>query len=250
MNLFGKIGMPGCKEDKSSSLSRYSRQMMLQEMGEEGQQKLFQSRVLVIGAGGLGSAVLQYLVAAGVGFVRIVDDDTVSLHNLQRQTLFDESSIGLSKAECAAKKLNLLNRDVCIDVVAKRLTKANAAILLDGVDLMVDCTDNILTRRVLDETARQKGVPWIYASIGDWQGQCTILNYGEKPVYYQDLVAPSEHDADIQPPAVLGALPGVLGAIEAAEAVKFLIGVPKEQLLLNKLFWIDLKTMKSRLFLI
>lgn len=221
---------------------------MLQEIGEEGQRQLLQSRIVVIGAGGLGSSVLQYLSAAGVGFIRIVDDDVVSLHNLQRQVLFDEDSIGLSKAEVASKRLSRLNADIEIEAVPKRLTKENALSCLKGMHLMIDCTDNILTRRIMDEAANILNLPWIHASIGGWQGHCTILNSGPDPVHYSDLMPLSDEDDAIQPPAVLGALPGILGAIEASEAVKFLIHMPPSDLLIHKLFWIDLKSMKSRVW--
>ncbi|SUB76932.1 Sulfur carrier protein ThiS adenylyltransferase [Porphyromonas macacae] len=225
---------------------RYERQEMLPEIGKEGQQKLRNARITVVGAGGLGCPVLLYLTAVGVGHITIIDDDAVSLHNLQRQILYTEEDIYKPKAEVAAGRLSALNNEVEVHPVCERLCEANASRLIGRVDLIIDCTDNLPARKVIDACAARIGVPWLYGSIGGWQGQCSLMNCGSEPKRYADLLL---DEAPLMPaPAVLGALSGMVGAMQVAEAVKYLAGLSEEQLLTGKLWWMDLKTLRSGIF--
>lgn len=227
---------------------RYSRQVMLPEIGTEGQERLAQSHIVVIGAGGLGSPVLLYLTAAGVGHITVVDCDVVSVNNLQRQVLYTEAMVGKAKAIKAAEQLRQLNSEVEIVVMNTRFTPENAAEILKECELLIDCTDNIPTRRTIDHATRIAGIPWIHGSIGGWQGQVTLLNYGDNKKYYSDIVDDHCDNAAAPPPGVLGALPGVIGSIMAAEAVKVLTQRPKEELLSGKLLWMNLLRGTCRTF--
>lgn len=221
---------------------------MLPEIGADGQEKLAQSHIVVIGAGGLGSPVLLYLTAAGVGHITVVDCDVVSVSNLQRQVLYTEAMVGKSKAFQAAEKLRLLNSEVEIVAMNTRFAPENAAEVLTGCHLLIDCTDNIPTRRTIDQATRIAGIPWVHGSIGGWQGQVTLLNYGNDKKYYSDIVDDRCDSAAAPPPGVLGALPGVIGSIMAAEAVKVLTWCPEEELLSGKLLWMNLLRGTCRTF--
>ena len=155
---------------------RYARQINLPEMGVEGQKKLEASSIVVIGAGGLGSPALLYLAAAGVGNITIVDGDTVEASNLHRQILYNELDIGTKKAETAAKKLIGLNSEINVNVISEFLNKENAKEIIQYHDILIDGSDNIATRYVLDEICNEIGMPWVHASIHRFEGQIACFN--------------------------------------------------------------------------
>lgn len=214
---------------------------MLVGFGEAGQRLLASKRVIVVGAGGLGSAALLYLAGAGVGHITIVDADMVSLSNLQRQVLYSEALIGESKAAQAATRLRALNSEVEVEAVSEFLTADNAEALISGHDLLLDCTDNFATRYLIDDVCAATGTPWVYASIGEFTGQLAVFN-GKLGTRYHDLYCEREELCSRAKPVlgVLGAVAGVMGAMQAAEAVKYLLGLGEN--LDGRLFTIDLLT--------
>lgn len=225
-------------------LRRYSRQTMLAEIGEEGQRRLLASSVLIVGLGGLGAAVATYLTGAGVGRIGLCDPDRVSLSNLQRQVLYTEQQIGMPKVEEAARRLGSQSSSTRFDLHPDGLTEENGETLAAGYDLLVDCTDNFATRYLIDDICHRLGKPWVYGSIGEFRGQVAVMNHlnGRR---YTDLYP--DRDALCALPrkiaGVIGAVPGVIGAMEASEALKLLAGFG--DLLDGKLFSIDLLTLST-----
>jgi len=225
---------------------RYSRQMMVPEIGEEGQQKIINAKVLVIGAGGLGCPVLQYLAAAGVGIIGIVDFDVIELHNLHRQILYTDKSNGESKAITAQKALQELNPHATFQVFNEKLTAANAAHLLSGFDVIVDGCDNFTTRYLVNDACVQLGKPLIYGSILNFEGQMAVLNHnGSKNL--RDLFPEPPDPKDVPNCSlngVMGTFPGIIGTMMAQETLKLIIGIPvlnNELLLFNTLQWTFIK---------
>lgn len=205
---------------------RYSRHFVLPGFGEEAQTKLKNSSVVVIGAGGLGCPVLQYLAAAGVGTIAIIDHDRISLSNLQRQVLFNADEIGLYKSEVALAKLQRLNANITFRSIVNQINSQNALQVLAPYDLIIDCTDNFPTRYLLNDASVLLNKPLIYGSIFRYEGQVAVFNY-QGGVIYRDLYP--------QPPApgtvptceeggVLGVLVGIIGSLQANEALKILAG--------------------------
>ncbi len=196
---------------------------MLREIGGPGQRRLNAARVLVVGAGGLGSAALMYLAAAGIGTLGIVDDDTVSLSNLQRQVLHATPGIGTLKTDSAARALAALNPHVRIELHAERLEAGNAAALVGGADLVLDGSDSFATRALVNAACVAARVPLIAAAIGPWEGQIALYYPAEGgpclacifPQAPAEGLAPACSEA-----GVVGALPGVMGAMMALEAIK------------------------------
>lgn len=217
---------------------------MLPQIGPDGQKRLSEARVLVVGAGGLGSAAAIYLAGAGVGLIGICDPDTVSVSNLQRQVLYSTAETGQSKAEAAAARLAALNPEIRICTHPEGLTADNADSLAEAYDLIVDCTDNYAARYLTDDACFRAGKPWIYGSIGEFGGQVAMFN-GTAGTRYCDLYADRDALCAQQPAVrgVLGAVPGVVGAIEASEAIKYLCGYGSA--LDGRLFIIDLLTLKT-----
>ena len=216
---------------------RYARHLILEEIGEPGQEKLKRAKVLVVGAGGLGSPVLLYLTAAGIGRIGILDNDIVSESNLQRQILYDTQCLGALKVEVAARKLQALNPYTTIAPYAQRLTSENTFIIAE-YDLVIDATDNLPSRYLIDEACVRYGKPFVYGSICEFKGQVSVFNYQGGPTYrdlyeYHDAIAEFQ-----QPQGVIGALPGVVGSIQANEAIKLILG--SQDTLSGKLLLIDL----------
>lgn len=206
--------------------SRYSRHITLREIGAEGQLKLKNSRVLVVGAGGLGCPVLSYLTAAGIGKIGIVDYDVIELSNLQRQTLYSVDDIGKSKAETAAKKLKSLNPNVELSVYNYALTTENAPDIITAYDVVIDGCDNIPTRYLLNDACILYNKPLIYGSIYQFEGQVSLFNYEAGP-NYRDLfpTPPPQHLVPgCAEGGVMGVLPGIIGSMQAVEAIKLITG--------------------------
>ena len=204
---------------------RYTRHIQLPQIGATGQAKLKQAKVLIIGAGGLGSPVALYLAAAGVGHITIVDGDCVELTNLQRQILFSTNDIGSSKATVAKEKLLALNPEITVNALESDFTTENAKSLVKQSDLVLDCTDNFETRYLLNDTCVQLKKPWLFASIFQFSGQCALFT--PKSACFRCLFPEMPTTAlDCNAAGVLGVLPGLLGTIQANEAIKYLVGLP------------------------
>ncbi len=210
---------------------RYSRHLRLPEIGLAGQQRLQQAHVLLLGAGGLGSPAAYYLAAAGVGRLRIADDDVVDRSNLQRQILHTEDRIGTAKVASAAATLNALNPRTRIDAVAERVTSANVERLLEGVDVVIDGADNFPVRYLLNDACVKLGKPLVYGAVHRFEGQASVFDAGrrrgEAPCYRCLFPEPPPPEAapNCAEAGVLGVLPGVIGLIQATEAIKLLLGL-------------------------
>ena len=202
---------------------RYNRHIILPEIGEEGQKKLIKANVLVVGAGGLGAPVLQYLTAAGIGTIGIVDVDTVSLSNLQRQILFKEDQCDDSKAQKAKEFLQALNGDVVFNVYEEMLTNENAERIIADYDIVVGATDNFLSRKIINQITGKHQIPFVHGSIQEFQGQVTVFNYQAGPGY-SDLFPETPEESTL-PLGVLGVLPGVVGSLQACEVIKIITGI-------------------------
>ncbi|BAV09184.1 adenylyltransferase and sulfurtransferase [Filimonas lacunae] len=200
-------------------LQRYTRQMLLPEIGVNGQLQLKQARVLVVGAGGLGCPFLQYLAAAGAGHIGIIDDDAVAISNLHRQILFNTNDVGKNKAATAAEKLLLLNPLIEVQAFATRLTADNATALISEYDVIADCSDNFETRYLVNDTCVQLNKPLISGSIFQFEGQLSVYNYQGGPTYRCLFPEPSEMAA-CGITGVVGVLPGIIGSYMANEAIK------------------------------
>jgi molybdopterin/thiamine biosynthesis adenylyltransferase/rhodanese-related sulfurtransferase len=248
-----KIKIPSSPEtgNPSAALSkeeimRYSRHLIMPEVGMEGQLKLKQAKVLCIGTGGLGAPLGLYLAAAGVGRIGLVDFDTVDLTNLQRQILFDTNDIGRPKIEAATNRLRNLNPDIQIDNFETRLTSENALDILKNYDIVVDGTDNFPTRYLVNDACVILGKPNVYGSIFRFEGQITIFGHPGGPCYR--CLYPEPPPPGLVPSCaeggVLGVLPGIVGAIQAAETLKLIIG--KGEPLVGRLLLFDALAMRFR----
>lgn len=206
--------------------ARYSRHLTLSEVGEAGQERLRDSSVLVVGAGGLGSPCLLYLAAAGVGRIGIMDDDRVEESNLQRQILHGTSGLRSPKARSAAARLSDLNPHVQLEVFEERLDLDNALETLRGWDVVVDGSDNFATRYLVNDACEILGIPFVYGAIQRFEGQVSVFNHQGGPTY-RDLFPqppPPELAPNCAEAGVLGVLPGVVGTLQATEAIKVLLG--------------------------
>jgi sulfur-carrier protein adenylyltransferase/sulfurtransferase len=207
---------------------RYSRHLLIPEVGEDGQAKLLEGRVLLIGAGGLGSPASLYLAAAGVGTLGIVDDDAVDETNLQRQIVHSTERLGEPKAESARRTIEALNPDVDVEVFRERLTSENVdRVLGAGWDVIVDGADNFPTRYLLNDASIWHGIPVVHGSIYRFEGQTTVFKPNEGPCYR--CLFPQPPPPELAPSCaeggVLGVLPGIVGSLQANEALKLLLGV-------------------------
>lgn len=221
---------------------RYNRQTMLPEIGDSGQEKLKQARVLVIGAGGLGCPILQYISTAGVGTIGIVDFDKIEIHNLHRQILYTEDQVGLSKALMAKEKLEALNPLIKVVAFEAKLTTENAVQIIQDFDVVVDGSDNFPTRYLVNDTCVALGKPLVYGSILGFEGQLAVFNHkGSKNL--RDLFPEPPNPKEVPNCSlngVLGTLPGMIGTMMAHETLKLIIGLPileNELVLYQTLDW-------------
>ena len=224
--------LPTCGPDADADfLERYSRHLRLPAVGLEGQRKLEASTVLLLGAGGLGSPVAFYLAAAGVGRLRLVDDDVVDRSNLQRQILHTEANVGVPKVESAAVALSALNPRTRIDAVRERATAANVERLLADVDVVVDGADNFAARYLLNDACVHLGKPLVYGAVHRFEGQASVFDAGRRrgvaPCYRCLFPEPPPPEAapNCAEAGVLGVLPGVVGLLQATETIKLLLGL-------------------------
>ena len=211
----------------SDQRNRYSRHLLLPEVGEEGQQRLLGSRVLLLGAGGLGSPAALYLAAAGVGTVGIIDMDSVDESNLQRQILHNRDRLGQRKVESARTTLTALNPDVDIITFDTRLEAGNVEEILDGFDVVIDGADNFVSRYLLNDASVKLGIPVVHGSIFRFEGQVTVFDPRRGPTYRDFLPQPPppELAPSCSEAGVLGVLPGIIGSLQALEAIKILLKI-------------------------
>ena len=228
-------------------MERHARHLVLPNVGHEGQEKLASARVLVIGAGGLGSPVLLYLAAAGIGTIGIVDDDVVDISNLQRQIIHRTEDVGSKKVDSARARLLALDPNIKVEVYPNRLNPENAISVLKGWDVVVDGTDNIPTRYLIDDACHLLSIPWVYGSIHRFEGQVSVFST-EQSRCYRDLFPEAPPAGALQNCAdagVFGVLPGVVGSIQATEVIKQILGL--ETNLVGSLLLYDALEMSTRM---
>lgn len=244
-------GLPMQRADIDADFSdRYSRHLRLPEVGLDGQKRLQAARVLMVGAGGLGSPAAFYLAAAGVGTLRIADDDVVDLSNLQRQILHTDSRIGMPKVDSAAIALSALNPRTTIEAINERITAANVERILDGMDVVIDGGDNFPVRYLLNDACVKLGKPLVYGAVHRFEGQVSVFDAGrqrgEAPCYRCLFPEPPPPEAapNCSEAGVLGVLPGVIGMLQATEAIKLILGIGES--LLGRLLQFDALAMRFR----
>ncbi len=228
-------------------LTRYSRHFLLPEVGEAGQAKLLDARVLLIGAGGLGSPSAFYLAAAGVGTIGIVDMDVVDISNLQRQILHTNDRVGVPKVESAQKTINALNPDVKVIGYQERVTSENIMDLIRDYDVIVDGCDNFPTRYLVNDACFIAGKPNVHGSIFQFEGQATVFHPGKGPCYRCLFPEPPPPGAapSCQEAGVLGVLPGLVGCVQALETMKLILGAGKP--LIGRMIYFDTLSMELRI---
>ncbi|MGI8561518.1 MAG: molybdopterin-synthase adenylyltransferase MoeB [Luteimonas sp.] len=243
------VGRPEVEIDQDFH-ARYARHLRLPEIGLRGQRRLEASRILIIGAGGLGSPAAFYLAAAGVGQLRIADDDVVDRSNLQRQILHADADVGLPKVASAETRLNALNPRTSVEPVAERATPGNIERLLADVDVAIDGADNFPARYLLNDACVQLGVPLVYGAVHRFEGQVSVFDAGrrrgESPCYRCLFPEPPPPEAapNCAEAGVLGVLPGVIGLLQAAEAIKLLLHLGEP--LVGRLLHFDALAMRFR----
>ena len=217
--------------------------MMLNGLGEEGQRKIRQAKILLVGVGGLGSPIATYLTGAGIGKLGIVDDDVVSITNLHRQVLYSEPEVGLSKAECAQRRLHALNHEVELVAYDERLTRENASDIIGQYDMVLDGMDNFATRFVVSDACQEQHKPYVYGAIRGLEGQVSVLCSGN--CTYRSLFPDEEATLQMPHPGkqVLGTTPAVVGSVEATQALMMITGIGDP--LVDKMWTINLATMQS-----
>ncbi|MDO8366075.1 MAG: HesA/MoeB/ThiF family protein [Saprospiraceae bacterium] len=223
----------------NSPLSRYQKQMLLKEIGEQGQRLLSQASVLVVGAGGLGCPALQYLAAAGIGRIGIVDFDVVEVSNLHRQILYTLEDVGVLKVEIAAKRVKTLNPEVQVEIFSEKMDTKNALSIIERFDVVLDGSDNFPTRYLINDACVLLDKPLVYGSVFRFEGQVSVFNlldHGLK-TNYRDLFPEPPNPADVvdcNEAGVVGVLPGIIGTMQANEAIKIITGAGSP--LANRLF--------------
>ena len=244
-------GLPMQRADVDADFSeRYSRHLRLPDVGLQGQKTLEASRVLLVGAGGLGSPAAYYLAAAGIGMLRIADDDVVDRSNLQRQILHTDARIGTPKVESAAIALSALNPRTTVEALRERITSDNVERLLDGIDVVVDGADNFPARYLLNDACVKLGKPLVYGAVHRFEGQASVFDAGRHrgvaPCYRCLFPEPPSPESapNCAEAGVLGVLPGVIGLLQATEAIKLLLGIGEP--LRGRLLQFDALAMRFR----
>lgn len=225
--------------------NRYNRNILIDGLGEEGQSKLKAAKVLVVGSGGLGSPVLLYLAAAGMGTIGIIDSDQVDVTNLQRQVIHFTADVGMNKVESARAKLQALNPEVQVIIHAEKFTPQNAAQFVEPYDFVVDCCDNYATKFLIDDICVELRKPYSHASVVDMRGE--VMTYIPGSASYRSIFGhpPSDEEGITSSKVgILGAVAGLVGSIQATEVVKFFTGIG--DLLTNRLLIVDGRTMSFR----
>jgi len=222
-------------------LSLYKRHLNISSWGIKNQEKLKKAKIFVAGAGGLGSPLLFYLAAAGLGHFTIVDNDQISLSNLNRQILYKQSQIGQFKVDLASKIIKEFNPNVIITKIKDKITSINVEELIGDNDLIIDCLDNFTTRFLLNKVSVQRRIPLLHAGVADFNGQVTFLNPPLTPCLA--CFAPKKDSEDNL--SVMGAVVGIIGSIQAMEVVKYFTGQGEN--LINKIFFFDGLDLKSRI---
>lgn len=241
-------GLPTQPYQASDFDRRYARQMVLPQIGREGQEKLSRARVLLVGAGGLGSPAGFYLAAAGVGHLSIIDDDTVDLSNLQRQILHKNDNIGEHKVNSAKSTLNSLNPSISIEIHNDKVNPSNIRNYLKNIDLVIDGTDNFKARYAISDACAEAGIPWVYGAVYRFEGQVGLFHASrpdQRGLCYRCLFPEVESGLDAPnctEAGVLGVAPGLIGVLQATEALKFLLAIG--QPLLGRLLHVDLLNMQ------
>lgn len=228
--------------------TRYNRQITLPEIGEQGQKSLSRAAVLCVGAGGLGCPALLYLAGAGVGRIGVVDFDVVDETNLQRQILFTTNQVGVNKAQAAKDRLQALNPDIDVQAYPIELTNENVLGLFESYDVIIDGTDNFSTKFLINDAAVKNGKPFIYGSISGFDGQVSIFNYKESSCYRCLFPkTPKEHIPNCTEIGIIGAVAGIIGATQAMEAIKVIVGHKNFQPLINKIWTINTLSLENNL---
>lgn len=225
---------------------RYRRHILLDEIGIEGQERIAASNVLIVGAGGLGSPVITYLSAAGVGHIGVVDGDIVELSNLQRQVVFSTFDLGRKKAVAAGERIKEINPDVRVEVYDEFLSLENAGDLIGQYDFVCEGSDNYVTKLLVNDTCVKKGKPFTIGSLSRFEGQ--VMTHTDGSACWRCLygAAPEQSEKEPVELGVLGSVPGIIGAVEATEAIKFIVGSGK--LLTNRLLSFNALTMETNVF--
>lgn len=221
---------------------RYNRQIILNEIGKEGQEKINSAKVLIVGVGGLGSASSLYLAGAGIGTIGIIDFDKVSMSNLQRQVLYTEDEIGKSKTECAETRLKKLNSTINIIKYDEALTNENAERIISNYDIVIDGCDNMTTRVTINDTCLKHNIPYIFGAISEFGGQVSVLCCkGGKNLH--DLFETLPYSDRNQSNGVMGTTPGIVGTVQASQAIQIICGFGSP--LTDKLWIADFRTMET-----
>lgn len=223
-------------------MERYARQLILEEIGPEGQKKLAEARVLIVGVGGLGSPIATYLAGAGVGTLGLIDADVVSISNLQRQVLYEESQVGEPKVLCAKKRLLALNSTIKVNTYHCWLTKENASDIISDYDIIVDGTDNFAVRFIISDECELQHKPYVYGAICGLEGQVSVLCKGTTT--YRTLF-PEADLPDMPHPGkqVVGVTPAVVGSVEASQVLQLICGYGEP--LIDRLWTIDLRNLQT-----
>lgn len=243
-----EAGLPWVRPapDSPALAERYSRHLLLPEIGRAGQERLLGSRVLVVGAGGLGSPALLYLAAAGVGHLGIIDDDVVDESNLQRQVIHRTGRLGAPKVESAKASIAELNPDVVVEPIRARLSAANVMEIVSAYDVVVDGADNFATRYLLNDACVLLGTPNVHGGVDRFRGQATVFSTRQGPCYrcLFDEPPPPGTALNCAEAGVLGVVPGIVGLVQAAEALKLLLGIGEP--LIGRLLTVDVLPMSFR----
>lgn len=246
IKLYSSISLEAEVELTEQQIERYSRHIILEEIGGEGQQKLLASKVLIIGAGGLGSPAALYLAAAGVGTIGVADADTVDLTNLQRQVIYNSDDIGTKKVISAKNKILAINPDTSVITYDRRVTAANVSDIVGEYDFVIDATDNFPSKFLINDVCYFEKKPFSHAGILRFDGQLMTVLPGETACYRCIFCSPPPERSvsSCSQAGVLGVLPGVIGSLQATEAIKYILGIGS--LLTNQLLTYDALTADFR----